>query len=208
MSDLSGCTVCVSDLHGYLLCVRPTWLYSVSGLPDSVKCARPTWLHCVRPTWRHFVCQTYLAAFCVSDLHGCILCVRPTRLHSVCQTYLATLCIRPTWLHCVSDLHVCQTYLAALCVSDLPGCILLGGLRGLLGVALVVQVADKGLEERHQTGTGHCPVLVVTCRRQYKVNVNQTNTGTVSKATLGTLLGDGWSAYGIFRALRYHPELN
>lgn len=134
----------------------------------------------------------------MSDLHGCIMCVRPTRLHSVCQTYLATLCVIPTWLHCVSDLHVCQTYLAALCVSDLPGCILLGGLRGLLGVALVVQVADEGLEERHQTGTGHGPVLVVTCRHQYKVNGNQRNTGTDSKATLGTLLRDGWSACGLF----------
>ena len=37
--------------------------------------------------------------------------------------------------------------------------------------------------------------------------VSQTNTGTVSKATLGKLLrdGTGWSAYGLFRA---HLELN
>ena len=191
----------------YLAALCQTYLaaFCVSDLPGCILCVRPTLLHSV--------CQTYLATFCVSDLPGytvyqtylATLCVRPTCLSDLPG---GTVCVRPTWLHCVSDLHVCQTYLAALCVSDLPGCILLGGLRGLLGVALVVQVADKGLEERHQTGTGHCPVLVVTCRRQYKVNVNQTNTGTVSKATLGTLLGDGWSAYGIFRALRYHPELN
>ena len=165
-------------------------------------------LHSLCQTYLAALCQTYLEAFCVSDLHGCIMCVRPTRLHPVCQTYLVT--------NCVSDLPgytVCHTYLATLyvrptCLSDLPGCILLGGLRGLLGVALVVQVADKGLEKRHQTGTGHGPVLVVTCRHQYKVNVNQTNTGTDSKATLGTLLRDGWSACGLFRAHRYHLELN
>ena len=38
--------------------------------------------------------------------------------------------------------------------------------------------------------------------------VSQTNTGTVSKARLRKLLRDGWSAYGLFRAHRYHPELN
>ena len=40
--------------------------------------------------------------------------------------------------------------------------------------------------------------------------VNQTNTGTVSKATLGKLLIDGVERiyYGLFRAHRYHLELN
>ena len=38
--------------------------------------------------------------------------------------------------------------------------------------------------------------------------VNQTNNGTVSKATLGKLLRDGWSAYRLFRAHKYHLELN
>ena len=38
--------------------------------------------------------------------------------------------------------------------------------------------------------------------------VNQTNIGTVSKATLGKLLRDGWNAYGLFRAHTYHLELN
>ena len=38
--------------------------------------------------------------------------------------------------------------------------------------------------------------------------VNQTNIGTVSKATLGKLLRTGWCAYGLFRAHRYNLELN
>ena len=38
--------------------------------------------------------------------------------------------------------------------------------------------------------------------------VNQTNIGTVSKATLGKLLRDGWSAHGLFRTYKYHLELN
>ena len=38
--------------------------------------------------------------------------------------------------------------------------------------------------------------------------VNQTNIGTVSKATLGRLLRDGWNVYGLFRAHGYHLELN
>ena len=38
--------------------------------------------------------------------------------------------------------------------------------------------------------------------------VNQTNIGTVSKATLGKLWETGWSAYGLFRAHRCRLELN
>ena len=37
--------------------------------------------------------------------------------------------------------------------------------------------------------------------------VSQTNTGLVLKETLGTFLRDGWSACGLFRAHRCHPEL-
>ena len=38
--------------------------------------------------------------------------------------------------------------------------------------------------------------------------VNPTNTRTVSKATSGKFLRDRWIAYGLFRAHRYHLELN
>ena len=38
--------------------------------------------------------------------------------------------------------------------------------------------------------------------------VNLTNIGTVSRATLGTLLRDMVSAYGLFRVHRHHLELN
>ena len=38
--------------------------------------------------------------------------------------------------------------------------------------------------------------------------VNQMNTGTVSKATLGKLLRDGVERNGLFRAHRCHLELN
>ena len=38
--------------------------------------------------------------------------------------------------------------------------------------------------------------------------VNQTNIESVSKATLGKLLREGWSAYGLFRAHKDHLELN
>ena len=38
--------------------------------------------------------------------------------------------------------------------------------------------------------------------------LSQTNIGTVSKATLGELWRDGWSAYGLFQGHRYHLELN
>ena len=41
-----------------------------------------------------------------------------------------------------------------------------------------------------------------------RVIVNQTNIGTVSTATLGKVLRDGVEAYGLFRAHRYHLELN
>ena len=44
--------------------------------------------------------------------------------------------------------------------------------------------------------------------RWERVIVNETNIGTVSKATLGNFWETGWSAYGLFRAHRYHLELN
>ena len=45
-------------------------------------------------------------------------------------------------------------------------------------------------------------------KRRERAIVSQTNTATVSKAALGKPLRDGWSAYGLFRALRYHLGLN
>ena len=38
--------------------------------------------------------------------------------------------------------------------------------------------------------------------------VSQTNIRTVSKAMLVKCLSERWSVYGIFRAHRYHLELN
>ena len=45
-------------------------------------------------------------------------------------------------------------------------------------------------------------------KERQRAIVCQTNVGTVSKATLGKLLRDGGSAYGLFRAHRYCIELN
>ena len=48
-----------------------------------------------------------------------------------------------------------------------------------------------------------------TLKGRGRATANQTNIATVSKATLGRLLKRrGWSAYGLSRVLRYHPELN
>ena len=52
----------------------------------------------------------------------------------------------------------------------------------------------------------HRSLEVERCRKRLRrAIVNQMNTGTVSKATMGK---SGWSAYGRFRAHRHPVELN
>ena len=81
-------------------------------------------------------------------------------------------------------------------------------------------VAQSGFGERFCVQLNpFCTLLVVlavqaklcwcstsSLKGREKAIVNQTNTGTVSKATLAKLLSNGWSACGHFRAHRYHLE--
>ena len=64
------------------------------------------------------------------------------------------------------------------------------------------------LEER---GVGRGSARRSSLKGRERAIVSQTNTGTVSKATLGKRPRDGetgWSACGLFRAHRYHLELS
>ena len=56
----------------------------------------------------------------------------------------------------------------------------------------------------------HINTPTIFIERRERAIVSQTNSGTVPKATLGKLLRDAGvhKNYGLFRAHRYHLELN
>ena len=62
--------------------------------------------------------------------------------------------------------------------------------------------------EAEETGAERGGARRSYLKRRDSAIVNQTNIGTISKATLGKLMRQGWSAYGLFRAHTYHLELN
>ena len=80
----------------------------------------------------------------------------------------------------------------------------LRGLRNFLNMDRPEHHSTDRLKERGmEKGSGRHSTLQGRERSVF----NQTNIGTVLRATLGTLLIDGRSAYGPFRALRCHLEL-
>ena len=82
---------------------------------------------------------------------------------------------------------------------------MLKGLRNFLNMDRLEHHSTDHLKERGvEKGSGrHSPL-----RGRVPSVLNQTNIGTVSKATLGRLLRDGAERVWAFRTLRCHLELN
>ena len=94
--------------------------------------------------------------------------------------------------------------------ATLRSCLLLGRSEVLRSLRHKLQAQSQGhhtidgLEERVvERGSARRSSL----KGRVRAIVSQTNIGTVSKATLGKLLVEGWSAYVLFRAHRYQLEL-
>ena len=95
--------------------------------------------------------------------------------------------------------------------ATLTSGLLLGKSELLRSLRHYLQAQSQGyhtIDRMEERGVERGSARRSSLRGRERAIVNQTNIGTVSNATLGKLLRDGWSAYGLSHRHRYHLELN